>query len=71
MTGFSSALNKLVSVSPKNGSPKTEDAKNLVVNTNNIATTIEVSVNLLLNLGVILMCCKKKRQLKELALTRY
>jgi hypothetical protein len=56
MTGFSLALNKLVSVSPTNGSPKAEDAKNRVINTNNITTTIEVRFNLLLNLGVIILC---------------
>jgi len=58
--GSSFALNKFVIVSPKNGSPKTEDAKNLVININNITTTIEVRFNLLLNLGVIILCYQKK-----------
>ena len=35
--------------------------KNLVINTNNITTTIEVRFNLLLNLGVIFICFKKRK----------
>jgi hypothetical protein len=59
--GSSFALNKFVIISPKNGSPKTEDAKNLVININNITVTIEVRFILLLNLGVIFICFKKRK----------